>query len=169
MAAAHRWRFPAPEKGNRDNALRTLIAGRAVLLVTVLAIMSAATGAVALASSTGTLNAPSAVTDEEQGTASGSLFTDPPDAIAAVGADGAQTITLDAHDTRFKLAGKIANGQSYNGSYIAPTIRFNPGAHVDVRLVNRLPVATNVHFHGLHVDPTRHSDDDFLCVAPGDT
>jgi FtsP/CotA-like multicopper oxidase with cupredoxin domain len=30
-------------------------------------------------------------------------------------------------------------------------------------------VATNVHFHGLHIDPSSHSDDDFLCVAPGDT
>ena len=140
-----------------------------MLLITVLAILSAATGAVALASSTGTLNAPPAVTDQEQGMVSGVPFQDPPDAVMAAGADGGPTVTLDAHDTRFDLAGKTANGQSYNGSYIAPTISFHPGAQVGVRVVNHLPVATNVHFHGLHIDPMSHSDDDFLCIAPGDT
>ncbi|MEY9889106.1 suppressor of ftsI [Catenulispora sp. MAP5-51] len=146
--------------------------GRAVLMITVLAILSAATGAVALASSTGTLNvAPAAAGQEqdEQDMVAGAPFQDPPDAVVTAGADGVPTITLDARDTQFDLAGRTVQGQSYNGSYVAPTIRFNPGAHVDVRLVNHLPVATNVHFHGLHIDPSSHSDDDFLCVAPGDT
>jgi hypothetical protein len=51
--------------------------GRAVLVITILAILSAATGAVALASSTGTLNEPPAVTDQEQGMASGAPLTGP--------------------------------------------------------------------------------------------
>ncbi|MFI9366877.1 multicopper oxidase domain-containing protein [Kitasatospora sp. NPDC053057] len=34
-------------------------------------------------------------------------------------------------------------------------------------MVNHLPVATNLHFHGLHVSPEGQSDDPFLCVAPG--
>lgn len=147
MAAALRWRLPAPGKGNRDDPLRTLIAGRAVLVITVLAIMSAATGAVALASSTGTLNAPPAVADQEQGMVAGALFQDPPEANAVAGASGPLTIVLDAHDTEFDLA----------------------GGNADVRLVNHLPRAANVHFHGLHIDPASHSDDDFLCIAPGDT
>ncbi|MEY9932834.1 suppressor of ftsI [Catenulispora sp. GP43] len=149
--------------------MRTLVTGRAVLMITVLAILSAATGAVALASSTGTLNAAPAAADQEQGMVDGAPFRDPPNAVEDAGADGAVTVTLDAHDTRFDLAGRTVQGQSYNGSYVAPTIRFDPGAHVDVTLVNHLPVATNVHFHGLHIDPSSHSDDDFLCVAPGDT
>jgi FtsP/CotA-like multicopper oxidase with cupredoxin domain len=169
VAAARRWRFAAPGKGNRDDPLRTLIAGRAVLVITVLAILSAATGAVALASSTGTLNTEPAVAGEEQGMTSGAPFQDPPDAAMTTGADGDLNVTLDAQDTQFELAGKTAQGQSYDGTFVAPTIRLNPGAHLGVRLVNHLPVATNVHFHGLHIDPANHSDDDFLCIAPGDT
>ena len=140
-----------------------------MLVITILAILSAATGAVALASSTGTLNEPPAVADQEQGMASGAPFQDPPDAAVTSGPDGDPTVTLDAHDTAFDLAGKWAVGQSYNGSYVAPTIHFSPGANVEVRLVNHLPVATDVHFHGLHIDPAAHSDDDFVCIAPGDT
>jgi FtsP/CotA-like multicopper oxidase with cupredoxin domain len=138
-------------------------------VITVLSILSAATGAVALASSTGTLNAPPAAADQEDGMVAGALFQDPPDAEAATSADGLLTVTLDAHDAQFDLAGKTVRGQSYHGSYIAPTIRFSPGSHVDVRLVNHLPVAAGVRFHGLHVDPASHADDDSLCIAPGAT
>jgi FtsP/CotA-like multicopper oxidase with cupredoxin domain len=145
-----------------------LIVGRTVLLITILAIISAAGGAVALASSTGTLSTPLPTEDQEHGMVGGAVFQDPPDAVLQAGADGTLSFTLDAHDTRFYLAGKTAWGQSYNGSFVAPTISLDPGARVDVRLVNHLPVATNLHFHGLHVDPTGHSDDDFLCIAPGD-
>ena len=56
MAAARRWRLAAPGKGNRDDPLANPMAVRVVLVITILAILSAATGAVALASSTGTLN-----------------------------------------------------------------------------------------------------------------
>jgi hypothetical protein len=42
-----------------------------VLVITILAILFAATGAVALASSTGTLNEPPSVTDQHRGMASG--------------------------------------------------------------------------------------------------
>lgn len=169
MAAAHRWRSPAPENGHHDTSLRSLIASRAVLVITVLAILSAATGALALASSTGTSNASPAATEQEQRMGSGAPFQDPPEADVAAGANGDLTVTLDAHDTQFDLAGKTVLGQSYNGSYVAPTIRFDPGAQVDVRLVNHLPVATDVHFHGLHLDPADHSGDEFVCVAPGGT
>ena len=169
MAAARRRRFAAPGKGNRDVPLRTLIAARAVLVITILAILSAATGAVALASSTGTLNAEPAEAGEEQGMTGGVPFQDPPDAVMAAGSDGDLTLTLDAHDTRFEVSGKSVEGQSYNGTFVAPTIRFNPRAPIAVRLVNHLPVATDVHFHGLHIGPANHSDDDFVCVSPGDT
>lgn len=169
MAAARRWRFAAPGKRNRDDPLGTLIAGRAVLVITVLAILSAATGAVALASSTGTLNEPAATADQEQGTTSGLPFQDPPDAAVTTGPDGDPTLTLDARDTDVDLADKSAHGQFSGSSQAAPTIRFNPGSNVEVRLVNHLPVAATVHFHGLRIDPASHSDDDFLCVLPADT
>ena len=74
-------------------------------MITVLAILSAATGAVALASSTGTLNASPAATDLEQGMVSGAPFQDPPEADLTAGSDGDLTVTLEAHDTQFELAG----------------------------------------------------------------
>ena len=99
--------------------------------------------------------------------ASGAPFQDPPDAVVTRGPGGDPTVTLDARDTAFDLSGKGAVGQSYNGSFVAPTIHFSAGANVEVRLVNHLSVATNLHFHGLHVAPADHADDPYLCVAPG--
>ena len=89
MAAARRWRFAAPGKGNPDDPLRTLIARRAVLVITVLAILFAATGAVALASSTGTLNEPPAVGDQERGMVFGASFPDRPDGTVTAVTAGA--------------------------------------------------------------------------------
>ena len=59
--------------------------------------------------------------------------------------------------------------RSYNGSYMAPTLVLNVGDTLRIKLNNRLPAnnpnqsavaylnhqnSTNLHFHGLHVDPT---------------
>ena len=56
----------------------------------------------------------------------------------------------------------------YNGAAFAPTLRLRPGDTLKIQLINRLPTsptgqsalrylnnqnATNLHFHGLHVDP----------------
>ncbi|WP_280684418.1 multicopper oxidase family protein [Kitasatospora sp. MAA19] len=95
----------------------------------------------------------------------GRPFRDPVDADA--GGHAHLTITLDADRTRFDLSGREVWGESYNGSFVAPTLRFEPGSEVRIRLVNHLPVATNLHFHGLHVSPSGQSDDPFLCVVPG--
>ncbi|RAG83986.1 multicopper oxidase family protein [Streptacidiphilus pinicola] len=95
----------------------------------------------------------------------GRPFHDP--ANADTSATQRITITLDAHRTRFDLGGRKVWGESYNGAFTAPTIRVAPGSAVTIHLVNHLKVATNLHFHGLHVSPTGVSDDPFLCVAPG--
>lgn len=96
----------------------------------------------------------------------GAPFRDPADAVEAEhGAE--RTITLNAVDTRLDLSGRQVWGQSYNGAYTAPTIRLAPGGRDAIHLVNHLSVATNLHFHGLHVSPGRGADDDFLCVPPG--
>ncbi|WP_052440862.1 multicopper oxidase family protein [Streptacidiphilus anmyonensis] len=108
---------------------------------------------------------PPSTAQQEKGMVAGRPFQDPADADTS--AAQRITITLDAHRTRFDLAGRKVWGQSYNGSFVAPTIRVAPGSAVTIRLVNHLTVATNLHFHGLHVAPTGVSDDPFLCVAPG--
>jgi FtsP/CotA-like multicopper oxidase with cupredoxin domain len=149
------------------------VAHRFALLTALAGLLTTAGGAIALTASTGpaTANAadgsaPPSTSDQERGMASGSAFRDPANAdIDGTGSD--LTVTLDAADTRFDIAGKRVWGQTYNGAYIAPTIRFAPGADITIHLVNHLKVATNMHFHGLHVSPADHSDDDFLCIAPG--
>lgn len=102
---------------------------------------------------------------QESGMASGQPFADPPDIVPGPHL----TITLTAAATLFDLSGRRVAGQSYNGSFIAPTLHFAPGETATITLVNRLPVATNLHFHGMHISPSGDSDNSFLCVAPNST
>jgi FtsP/CotA-like multicopper oxidase with cupredoxin domain len=98
---------------------------------------------------------------------SGRPFADPPDANTVAGSR--LQITLDAAQTRFDLSGRTILGESYNGSFVAPTLHFAPGEHIMITLINHLPVATNLHFHGLHVLPSDSADNPMVCVAPGKT
>lgn len=79
------------------------------------------------------------------------------------------SINLTASGTRFDLSGKRVWGQSYNGSFVAPTIHLRPGGSATVTLANHLPVATNLHFHGMHISPADDSDNSLLCIPPGKT
>lgn len=49
------------------------------------------------------------------------------------------------------LPGLYINGWGYNGSIPGPTIQVYTGDYVNMRVVNRLPQATSVHWHGLDV------------------
>lgn len=141
---------------------------RAGITVTVIAFLPVLTGVLAgnapLAVAAG--SPPPSTASQERGMVMGRPWRDPVDADV-----GGQrlTITLTAAGTRFSLAGRPVWGQSYNGSYVAPTIHVRPGSRVTIVLVNHLPVATNLHFHGLHVSPAGDADNQFLCVAPGAT
>ncbi|MCC9306203.1 multicopper oxidase family protein [Kitasatospora sp. RB6PN24] len=129
-------------------------------------LISAAVGTEAMAASPGDTQPPSTAV-QEKGMKPGLAFHDPAD--ADTGAKQNVTITLGAGQTAFQVGGKKVSGDSYSGTFTAPTIRAQPGSTVTIKLVNHLPVATNLHFHGLHVSPTGQSDDPFLCVAPGAT
>jgi FtsP/CotA-like multicopper oxidase with cupredoxin domain len=48
-------------------------------------------------------------------------------------------------------------------------LRVRPGDLLHVRLVNHLPQATNIHFHGLEVSPQGHGDNSMHMVMPGET
>lgn len=106
--------------------------------------------------------------EQEAGMSTGLPFQDPPDA-SGTGTGPDLEITLTAADTSFDLSGKHVSGQAYDGGFVAPTMHLTPGRTATIVLVNHLPVATNLHFHGLHVSPSEHSDDAFLCVNPGKT
>jgi FtsP/CotA-like multicopper oxidase with cupredoxin domain len=145
-----------------------LIVTGAVLVVALL--MGAGFGIAALASSPSTPPAaapPPSTAEQEMGMVAGAPFRDPTDANTTATPD--LTITLDAASTQFDLSGRTVGGQSYNGQFVAPTIHVAPGSSVTIRLVNHLSVATNLHFHGLHVSPAEHADDPFLCASPGQT
>jgi suppressor of ftsI len=102
---------------------------------------------------------------QEAGMVAGKPFRDPPDANSV--SDPRLAITLTAAETRFNLSGRRVWGQAYDGAFVAPTLHLAPGRTATIVLVNRLPVATSLHFHGLHVSPADHSDDALLCAAPG--
>ncbi|MFG2846492.1 multicopper oxidase family protein [Kitasatospora sp. NPDC048296] len=140
---------------------------RAIHAVTALAVLlSAAVGAEAMAASPADVPQPPSTADQEKGMRVGLPFHDPASAETD-GADPNLTIDLGAGRTRFDVSGREVHGDSYNGAFVAPTIKAAPGTTVTIHLVNHLPVATNLHFHGLHVSPEGQSDDPFLCVAPG--
>lgn len=80
-----------------------------------------------------------------------------------------ETVHLVAEPTLFDLAGKKVWGESYDGSFVGPTLHFTPGEQVSLTLTNKLSTATNLHFHGMHVSPSGDSDNVFLSIPPGDT
>lgn len=49
------------------------------------------------------------------------------------------------------LPGLYINAWGYNGSTPGPTIQVYQGDHVNIRVYNRLPESTSVHWHGLDV------------------
>ena len=53
--------------------------------------------------------------------------------------------------TREILPGVFINGWGYNGSIPGPTIQVYTGDRVRIRVINRLPEATSVHWHGLDI------------------
>src|SRR2546427_9357037 len=81
--------------------------------------------------------------------------------------DGVLDLTLTAARGAMQVAGRRVIAQVYNGSYLPPTLRVQPGDVVRLRLVNALDETTNLHVHGLAVSPRDTSDNAFLHIAPG--
>jgi FtsP/CotA-like multicopper oxidase with cupredoxin domain len=75
------------------------------------------------------------------------------------------------------------DGYVYDGSPVPPVIRVEPGARLEVSLINAMTLpsrepcvmnpcaqATNLHFHGMGVSPVGHADNVLgLSARPGDT
>jgi len=56
---------------------------------------------------------------------------------------------------------------TYQGEFIGPTLRVEPGDTVEIRLVNRSAEPTNLHQHGFHVSPGGMADNVMRVMAPG--
>jgi FtsP/CotA-like multicopper oxidase with cupredoxin domain len=62
------------------------------------------------------------------------------------------TVELDAREGEWEFApGRGIRGFAYNGEVPGPPIEANVGDTIDVRLTNRLPQATTIHWHGIRV------------------
>ena len=60
--------------------------------------------------------------------------------------------TLVASATRWQIAaGQTVSAYTYNGTIPGPELRVNAGDTLRVTLVNNLPAATTIHWHGVPV------------------
>jgi len=62
------------------------------------------------------------------------------------------TLELVAEPVRRVIAGRAYTMLGYNGQSPGPLIKVSRGAEVFIRLVNRLSMATTVHWHGIRLD-----------------
>jgi FtsP/CotA-like multicopper oxidase with cupredoxin domain len=83
--------------------------------------------------------------------------------------NGELRVTVEAQESRVQLGQFAISGATYNGVYGGPVLRLKPGDVLHLTLVNHLPQATNIHFHGMQVSPLGHGDDAMKLVAPGET
>lgn len=81
---------------------------------------------------------------------------------------GLVEIDLDARPAALPVAGRRATLWTYGGSFPGRLLRLRERETVRLRFTNRLPEATNLHFHGLHVPPTGRADNVWLHVPPGE-
>ncbi|MEV0075171.1 multicopper oxidase domain-containing protein [Nocardia neocaledoniensis] len=91
----------------------------------------------------------------------------PPQAPSTVGADGVRRFALRAQrGTTEMLPGTATATWGYNGSVLGPTLRARRGEAVEITVVNDLPEATSVHWHGMHV-PAACDGGPHQMIAPG--
>jgi uncharacterized cupredoxin-like copper-binding protein len=68
-------------------------------------------------------------------------------------ADGTKVFDLVAEITKWERApGDVVDAWTYNGVVPAPSIHLQIGDKAQFRLTNNLPIATDLHLHGLNVD-----------------
>lgn len=89
-----------------------------------------------------------------------------PSEVASRG--GTLTTQLVAAPGTVVMGGTSYPRNLYNGSYIPPTLRLNPGDSVNLTLVNRIRAQTdpglyngnwtNLHYHGFNVSPVKPAD-----------
>jgi suppressor of ftsI len=90
-------------------------------------------------------------------------FPEPPTIFSH---DGVLNTTLTATTYTINVNHHTYQGMEYDGSTPGPTLVICRGDVVHVNLVNKLPLPTNLHVHGLHVSPEGNSDNVFISVDP---
>ncbi|MEV5649911.1 multicopper oxidase domain-containing protein [Nocardia sp. NPDC052254] len=103
----------------------------------------------------------------------GAPFTDelaiPPLATGRLDPDGTRVFDLDMRSgTRRFLPGQDTPTWGFNGDHLGPTLRAHRGERVRVDIGNRLPEASTVHWHGMHL-PASADGGPHQMIAPGAT
>jgi suppressor of ftsI len=96
----------------------------------------------------------------------GAPLRDPPQYVSG---DGLLRVRIVVERRQIRLAGRTLWALTYNGYYMPPTLRLQPGDRMDFTMVNKVYPVTNLHVHGLQATPVRGSDDVFLHIQPGQT
>ena len=69
-----------------------------------------------------------------------------------VEADGTKVFNLTAEITDWEVSpGKTVKAWTYNNQVPGPWIRVEPGDKVKINLTNKLPISTDIHWHGIDV------------------
>ncbi len=82
---------------------------------------------------------------------------------------GRLSASIEAVPVALALAGRQARLFGFNGRVPGPMLEMRPGDALQLQFTNRLPEATNLHYHGLHVPPTGNADNIFLEIPPGES
>ncbi|HHN8407779.1 TPA: multicopper oxidase CueO [Morganella morganii] len=84
-------------------------------------------------------------------------------------ADNAQKITLNIQQGKMAfIPGKTTQTWGYNGDLLGPSLKLQRGKPVTVDIVNKLPEATTVHWHGLEISGEQDGGPQAI-IAPGAT
>jgi FtsP/CotA-like multicopper oxidase with cupredoxin domain len=94
------------------------------------------------------------------------LFLDPPLLPLVRPEPGLAVAELRAAAAKVSVAERPTRVLAYGGCFPGPVIRVRAGETLRLGFTNDLAAETNLHFHGLHVDPG--VDDPFLHVHPGE-
>jgi FtsP/CotA-like multicopper oxidase with cupredoxin domain len=94
-------------------------------------------------------------------------FSNPPEIASA---DGVLSTTLTVEPAVLTVANEEVTFLAlYNGLYMPPLLRVQPGDSIQLILRNYGVESTNVHYHGLNVTPMTTGDNIFVEIEPGIT
>jgi FtsP/CotA-like multicopper oxidase with cupredoxin domain len=94
-------------------------------------------------------------------------FSNPPE-IASQG--GVLSTTLTVEPAMLNVANEdVTFVALYNGLYMPPVLRVQPGDQIHLTLRNYGVLSTNMHYHGMNVTPMGAGDNIFLEIEPGIT
>ncbi len=80
---------------------------------------------------------------------------------------GVLQATMTAAPIKVQIGGVSFEGAGFNGAYGGPVLRVHAGDQIRIHLVNHMPDAINLHFHGLRVTPLGRGDNVHILVQPG--